>query len=217
MRKLLVGAALAGLVAAPAGAQNAGDPITSGHGSFYVGPYVGYLNYGQLWDFGASELTSDDGVAFGAQAGWSFSPNFAILGNFAYNKSNFQIEYDQGGSTQVSGGDLGFFFYDGSLQFRLPVGQSSGWIAPFAQIGAGAIKYTVDTDDFNSDGNTTFAFNAGIGADLQFRERLGVRLMLKDYITSLAWDDVESVTFDDEVDGNTAHNLLLSIGLNFGF
>lgn len=41
MRKLLAGVALAAFVAAPIEAQQTGEPITSGHGSFYFGPYVG--------------------------------------------------------------------------------------------------------------------------------------------------------------------------------
>ena len=41
--------------------------------------------------------------------------------------------------------------------------------------------------------------------------------MIKDYITSLAWGDLDSVTFDDDVEDNVAHNWALTFGLNFGF
>ena len=214
MRKLLVGAALAGLMAAPVGAQ---EPVTSGHGSFYVGPYVGYMLWGEFWDFGTGEQTMDDGVAFGAQAGWSFTPNISLLGNFLWSEAGWAFDPDGSGPDQQYQADLGIWLYDANLQFRLPFGQSSGWIAPFAQVGAGAIKWTAETDDFNSESETNFAFNVGVGGDFQFMERVGLRIMAKDYITSTAWKDVGEVDLDDNVDGNVAHNWLISLGLNFGF
>ncbi len=216
MRKLLVGAAFATLIAAPLRAQGAGDPITSGSGSFYLGPYVGYMIFGDLADLpDGSEYSNDNGLSFGAQAGFSFSPNFTLLGNFAYNKSKFTIEPSGGGSFSASG-DVGVWLYDANLQFRLPFGQDMGWIAPFAQLGAGAVKYTFDTDDFNSDGTTNVAFNLGLGGDFQFLERMGARVMVKDYITSLNWTDINEVDFSG-ADDDTSHNWLLSFGLNFGF
>lgn len=216
MRKLLVGAALATLIAAPLRAQGAGDPITSGSGSFYVGPYVGYMIFGDLADLpDGSEYSNENGISFGAQAGWSFSPNFSLLGNFGYNKSQFTIEPSGGGSVSASG-DVGVWLYDANLQFRLPFAQDMGWIAPFAQLGAGAVKYTFDTDDFNSDGTTNVAFNFGLGGDFQVAERIGARIMVKDYITSLSWTDINEVDFSGG-DDDTSHNWLISFGLNFGF
>jgi len=216
MRKLLVGAALATLIAAPVRAQGAGDPITAGSGSFYFGPYVGYMIFGDLADLpDGSEYSNDNGISFGAQAGWSFTPNFTLLGNLGYNKSEFTIEPAGGGSTAASG-DVGVWLYDGNLQFRLPFAQDMGWIAPFVQLGAGAVKYTFDTDDFNSDGTTNVAFNFGLGGDFQFLERVGARIMVKDYITSLNWTDINEVDFSGG-DDDTSHNWLISFGLNFGF
>lgn len=216
MRKLLVGAALATLIAAPVRAQGAGDPITAGSGSFYFGPYVGYMIFGDLADLpDGSEYSNDNGISFGAQAGWSFTPNFTLLGNLGYNKSEFTIEPTGGGSTSASG-DVGVWLYDANLQFRLPFAQDMGWIAPFVQLGAGAVKYTFDTDDFNSDGTTNVAFNLGLGGDFQFLERVGARIMVKDYITSLNWTDINEVSFSGG-DDDTSHNWLISFGLNFGF
>jgi opacity protein-like surface antigen len=218
MSKLIVSAALALALAVPLQAQQAGEPVTAGHGSVYVGPYAGYMIFGELFDFGASEMSMDDDAFYGAQVGWSFSPNFTLLGNIAYAKSPFTIT-DAGG-TRAASGDLGVFFYDANLQFRLPFVSDATretWIAPFGQIGAGAIKYSTDTDDFDGPGSTNVAFNLGLGADFQLTNAIGLRLMAKDYITSLAWDDIGSVNFDDEVDNNTAHNFALTVGLNFGF
>jgi hypothetical protein len=46
---------------------------------------------------------------------------------------------------------------------------------------------------------------------------IGARIMIKDYITSLAWSDIDAVDFNDDVDSNVAHNWALTFGLNFGF
>src|SRR5688500_16831523 len=173
--------------------------------------------WGEFWDFGDVEQTLDDGVGFGVQAGWSFTPNISLLGNFMYTQAGWALDPDGSGGAEQIQVDQGWFLYDANLQFRLPFGQSSGWIAPFAQVGAGAIKYTPDTDDFEGEGETTVAFNLGLGADFQFAERVGLRLMAKDYIANMDWKDVGSVTWDDGVDGNTAHNWRLRLGLNSGF
>lgn len=216
MRKLLVGAALAAFTVAPLQAQQAGDAITSGHGSFYVGPYAGYMNFGQLWSFpDGTEQTHENGPFYGVQAGWSFSPNISLLGNLAYSKSKLQVGNDAQGFNESD--DVGIFLYDANLQFRLPFGTGGGWIAPFGQVGFGAIKYTFDSDDIQGQGETDLAFNVGLGGDFQFLERVGLRVMVKDYITSLGWDEVGSVDFLDDTEGNVAHNIGISVGLNFGF
>ena len=217
MRHLLVSAVLAAAVAAPLQAQRAGEPVTSGHGSFFVGPYAGYMVFGDLAESSAGEFSNEDGGFYGVQAGWSFSPNFTLLGNLGWSKSKFTFESDAG-PTQNLSGDVGIWLYDADLQFRLPFVQQEGsWIAPFAQVGAGAIRYTAEADDLgDTDAQTNVAFNAGIGADFQWMQSVGVRLMVKDYMTSLEWDD-DSTIDDDFNDGDLQHNWAFTVGLNFGF
>jgi hypothetical protein len=220
MKRILVGAALAATAALPLNAQ---EPVTSGHGSLYVGPYAGYMIFGDLLESqdGRVETSLKNGALYGAQVGYSITPNISVLGNLAYTKSNFTVEVDPGSgpatSTNVSD-KMGVFLYDANLQFRLPFGdRMGGWIAPLAQLGAGAIKYTFDSDDLRSRGRTDVAFNAGLGADFQVARGVGLRLMAKDYITSSSWDDISTTSFDDGVKNNTANNLAFSVGLNFGF
>jgi opacity protein-like surface antigen len=216
MRRFFVSAALAAAVAAPLQAQDAGDPVTSGHGSFFVGPYAGYMVFGDLAESSTGEFSNEDGGFYGAQAGWSFSPNFTLLGNLGYTKSKFTFESDAGPTSNLTG-DIGIWLYDANLQFRLPFQQADSWIAPFAQVGAGAIRYTPDVDDLDGeDSQTNVAFNAGIGADFQWMESVGVRLMVKDYITSLQWDDDETIGGDFD-DAETQHNWAFTVGVNFGF
>ena len=221
MRKFLITAGLLAAVAVPMQAQTPGQPVTSGQSSFYLSPYVGYMWFGDLFEFpDGTEQTLDNGAQFGVQAGVSFSPNFSLIGNFGYNKSHFELEHpDFTTPDNRQSSDLAVMLYDANLQFRLPfvANRMGSWLAPVGQVGIGGIKYTFDRDDVFSDGKTDIAFNLGIGADFQLMKAIGARVMIKDYITSLAWGDLDSVNFDDDVKDNVAHNWALTFGLNFGF
>jgi len=221
MKRILVGAALLAVSAMPLQAQMTGEPVTSGQSSFYVGPYAGYMLFGDLIETRSNiEYQNDNGPLFGGQIGVSLSPNFSLLGNIGYTRSHFEFSNLPGtsGGTRISG-DYGVWLYDANLQFRLPfiANRMGSWIAPFAQVGAGAIKWTPDVDDLNSAGNTNVAFNFGLGADFQLMKAVGLRVMAKDYITSLKWQDVSSLDWDNTFKSETAHNWGLSFGLNFGF
>lgn len=210
MRKLLVGAALAMVMAAPLQAQ---DEVRGS--SFYLGPYVGYMNFGDMWQFDEGELTMENGAAFGVQAGFSFTPSISLLGNFAWTKSPWELE--ESGATTTISGENGVWLYDANLQFRLPIGDRAAWMAPFVQAGIGGFRVTLETDDLTSERTASqVAFNAGLGADFQLG-RIGLRLMAKDYITNSEWDDIGGVTWDDNIQDNTSHNWMLSLGLNLGF
>ena len=219
MRKFLVAAGLMAAVAAPLQAQTPGEAVTAGQASFYVSPYAGYMWFGDLFDFGNdAEFTNDDAAIFGVQAGVSFSPNFSLIGNFGRVKSNFELQQDTDPDIPTSD-KLAVFLYDANLQFRVPfiANRMGSWIAPVAQLGVGAMKYTFDTDDINGEGETNIAFNVGLGGDFQLMKAIGARIMVKDYITSLSWTDVGAVDFNDDVKSNVAHNIALTFGLNFGF
>ncbi len=219
MRKFLVTAGLLAAVAAPMQAQTPGEAVTAGQSSFYVSPYVGYMWFGDLFEFGDDiEYTNDNGVFFGGQIGVSFSPNFSLIGNIARAKTNFELQPNDAPNQRVSD-DLAIFLYDANLQFRVPfiANRMGSWIAPVGQIGVGAMKYTFDTDDIASDGDTNVAFNFGLGADFQLMKAIGARIMIKDYITSLSWTNADNVDFTDDVEDNVAHNWGLTFGLNFGF
>lgn len=216
MKKFIVSAALLVAAAAPLSAQQAGQPVTSGHGSFYVGPYAGYMMFGDLYKASNNvDYSNKNAGLYGAQAGFSLSPNFSILGNLAYSKTKFTLENLPGGTQNVSG-DIGAWLYDANLQFRLPFQQRGSWIAPFVQAGAGAIRYSSDYNNFNSKSQTNVAFNGGIGADFQWNKGIGIRLLAKDYITSLKWSNDNTIG-RDIVKGQTAQNWAITAGLNFGF
>lgn len=215
MRRLILSVLLVGVAALPARAQVV-EPARSG--SFFVTPYAGYMVFGDLFESanGNVEISNEDGALFGAQAGVNLTPSIALLGNLGYAKSAFTLEYDNGGSQRTSS-DLGIFLYDAALQFRVPVSALGSRISPLAQVGVGAIKYTFDTDDIQSDGRTDVAFNVGLGADVGLARGVALRLMAKDYITSFKWTDIQNVQFDDDIEGNVAHNFGLTAGLRIGY
>ena len=229
MNRFLVSAAMLAAVTAPAAAARAqvtapgtagnGTPVTRGHGSFYVQPYVGYMVFGEFAELSPTARQSYDNAAlYGVQAGYSFSPNWSLLGNFGYTKSNAELKLENAPNLTQSG-DLGITVYDVDLQGRLPflVGQRST-ISPFAQVGAGAFKVSPDFQDI-SKGATSVAFNFGGGVDFQLTPVVGLRVMAKDYVTSLDWKELDD--FDNEFlankKNNVAHNVGLSAGLYIGF
>jgi opacity protein-like surface antigen len=223
MRKIIVGAAAAALMAAPMStplaAQMPGDPATSG-ASVYVQPYVGYIRYGNLFRFNdGSQYTNENGPIYGVQAGFSFTPMISLIGNFNFNESKFQVENSANEANNVSG-DVGVYMYDANLQFRLPfiTNMTGSWIAPLAQVGAGQTRYTLSGNRLDDDQriNST-TLNWGLGGDFQLTPAIGMRLMAKDYITNLNWDDVTEVSFSRDSRDSRAHNWVFSLGLNLGF
>jgi len=220
MKRFIVSAAVVAALVAPASASaQAGMPVTSARGSFYLQPYAGYMVFGQLADLGNNaDYSNEDGPIYGVQAGYSFSPNISLLGNFAYSRTKAVIKIPNATNLNLSG-DLGLWLYDADLQFRLPflTGQGSSTVSPFVQVGAGAVKVSADADDFGASGPTNVAFNFGGGVDWQISRGIGVRLMVKDYLTSLKWDELDDVDNDIRSDSRIANNLAFSAGLNFGF
>jgi opacity protein-like surface antigen len=228
MKRLFVSVALAAAAASTAGAQATtaadsapGDVVTRGHGSFYLQPYSGFLIGGELTD--DPQLTLEDKPLYGAQLGYSFSPNFTVVGNVAYSPTNFAYETrSSGGVNERVGGDVDLLLYDANLQFRVPfiANRVGSTIAPFLQVGAGAIKFSPDRggelNDFK-EGTTNVAFNAGLGVDFQIRQGIGLRFMAKDYITSLSFEDFNSTVNSVGDDDVYSNNIALSLGLNFGF
>ena len=230
MKKIIVSAAVLAAFTAPAavraqvttpGDTLAGKAVTSGHGSFYVGPYAGYMRFGKLDDASnGGKVSMENGLFYGAQAGYSFSPNVSVVANLGYTRSKFIVRDAPGSTTPTNiSSDLGTFLYDGNVQFRLPfIANSMGTtVAPFAQLGAGQIKYSFN-DRLNAgvdQSDTKFTYNVGLGTDLQIRKLIGVRLMAKDYITSFDFDKYYDVASSTK--SRVSNNLAVTAGLNFGF
>ena len=214
MNKFFVSAALVAAVAAPVAAQS--SVVTGQPSVFSLTPYVGYIAYGDHFETGSgAEFTNDNGAIYGVQLGIDMTPNLSLVGNFGYSRTKWEFEFT--GPAEQVGGDVGVWLYDGNLQLKFPFAAGAGTFSPFAQAGVGAMKFTADRNDFDSDGTTNVAFNAGLGADFNVGA-LGLRLMAKDYISSFKWDEFRNANSTRELrDAGTSHNFAFTLGLKLGF
>lgn len=212
MKKLLVMAALLAAVASPAAAQKE-EAIGSGKAAvFHLTPYVGYVLWGDHFEGPNFDYTNNNSASFGVQAALDMSPNLALFANGMYSKTQFEFE-DNSGTGFAASGDVGIWFYDAGIEFKLPFGGGETTFTPFAQAGLGAVKFSADADDFSSSGATNIAYNAGLGFDMQIGG-MGLRLMAKDYISSLKWDELNDA---GDFDAPISHNWALTAGLKFSF
>jgi Outer membrane protein beta-barrel domain len=203
--RILWAGAVAGLaLATPLAAQGASGA------SFGITPYAGYLKFGTLVSgpFGTSVRNAGAAV-YGAEAALGLSRTIALVGNVAYSQPGLEIGAPIIGGVSV--GRSSVLLYDAALRLRLPVGTGGLPISPFVQGGAGAIRQSFDLGPVSTHA-TNFAYNLGAGADVALAPRLGLQLMVKDYIGK--FDAREATALN--VDTKTTHNIALSAGLRLG-
>ena len=208
MKRLIVGAVALVVSAAPVVAQSSKPTV------FTISPYVGYMNFGDYFETSNNiEFSNENGALYGAQAQLDLGRFFSLYGNFGYTSSKFTFENYYGSGQALNLNDVGVWLYDGGVQLRMPIGRDAATgISPFVQAGGGAVRYSSDSDDIRSSSSTNAAFNFGGGIDWQVG-RLGIRLMAKDYVTSLDWTDFDNVELDDR----KAHNWGFTAGFKIGF
>lgn len=183
-----------------------------------ISPYAGWIFFGDYFKTrGDVSFSHENRPIYGAELTLGLSRNIALVGNFGYSKTHWTFKNYFGPDDDLNLSDVGVWLYDGALRLRFPSTSSSGSsFIPFVQVGAGAIRYTADANDIRH-GNTNFAFNAGLGADFQVNRSVGIRLMAKDYITSLSWKDASSVNLQGNVGRRTANSIGVTLGVNIGF
>jgi opacity protein-like surface antigen len=204
VRKLLLAGTLAGLaLAAPAAAQVSSGP------SFGLTPYAGYMKFGRLVSGPFGTSIRDAGAAvYGAEAQLGLTRGIALIGNVAYSQPDLEIGAPLIGDVSV--GRSSVLLYDAALRLRVPV--TGGLpISPFVQGGAGAVRQSFDIGPASTHA-TNFAYNVGAGADVSLAPRLGLQLMVKDYIGKFDAREATSVS----VDTKTTHNWAVSAGLRLG-
>ena len=222
MKKYIVGTIAALAIAAPAAAQETPESLASGRQStFSITPYAGYMWFGDLAEYATgSDLTNDDSWIVGAQGKIRMTSRWSVVGNFAHSKTKFVVENAPTGAEVPTTGDIGYWLMDAGLQYQLPVAMRNGTISPFIQGGIGAVRYSAEADDIRSANNTDLAFNAGIGLDIESGP-VGFQIMVKDYVTSLDWNEFRDFTnqvADDDLDrSRIANNIALTAGLRINF
>lgn len=186
-------------------------PIASGT-AFELTPYAGYMIFGDFLKgpLGTS-ISNAPGALYGVQLGMKLAPNVSLIGNLAYSSSDVQAGVPFLGGYSIAQSNT--LLYDGGLQLDLPMSTASGLgLKPFAQIGAGAMRYNISQSIVETNA-TNFTWNVGAGADISLGQSLGLRLMAKDYIGKFNFQDATQL----DVQGQTSQNWALSAGLRFNF
>jgi opacity protein-like surface antigen len=203
-RKLLGAGAFAGIVlTTPLAAQRAAGP------AFGITPYAGYIKFGDLVSgpLGTSLRSASSGV-FGAELQLGFTRAISLIGNVAYSQPDLEIGAPILGGLSVGRGSV--LLYDAALRLKLPVTVGLP-VSPFIQGGAGAIRQSFDVGPASTHA-TNVAYNVGAGADVALAPRLGLQVMVKDYIGK--FDAREATSID--VGTKTSHNWAVSAGLRLG-
>ncbi len=204
MHKILLAGALAGLaLTTPLAAQRSAGP------SFGITPYAGYMKFGNLVSGPLGTSVRNAGAAvYGAEGTLGLTNAIALVGNVAYSQPGLEIGAPLIGGISV--GRSSVLLYDAALRLRVPV--TGGLpISPFVQGGAGAIRQSFDLGPASTH-STNFAYNVGAGADVAIGPRLGLQLMVKDYIGKFDAREATAVN----VDTRTTHNFAVSAGLRLG-
>src|SRR4051812_34441925 len=210
MRNSIVVASLVVAIASTASAQSAA-PIAGGT-AFELTPYAGYMIFGDyLKGPLGTNISNAPGAIYGVQLGMKIYPNVSLIGNVGHSSSDVTAGIPFLGGYSIAHSST--LLYDGGLQLDLPVTTASGFaLKPFAQVGAGAMRYNISESIVNTTA-TNFAANFGVGADLALGQSMGLRLMAKDYVGKFDFKDATEL----DVQGQTAHNWALSAGLRFNF
>lgn len=221
MQRILVTTIASALLATPALAQQ--SAVTGGESTFSLTPYAGYMFFGNLADVGPNTtLTNDDSWLAGAQAKVRMTSRWSVVLNGAYSKSDFQtVTAVPGQTTTTNVGEIGYWLGDVGLEYRTPFRFRNGAVSPFLQAGVGAVRYTADANDLGSDNTTNVQFNFGGGLDIDAGP-VGFQLMVKDYVTSLDWDNLRGVNYGDIATGDAdrssiANNIALTAGIRINF
>jgi hypothetical protein len=210
---LLVGVTAGAFMATTASAQSGSRTLATGTGTaFELTPYAGYMIGGTFLKgpLGTS-ISSAPAAMYGVQLGMKMSPNIALVGNVGYSASELEAGVPILGGVSLATSKM--LLYDGGLQLDFPMTTASGFsLRPFVQAGAGAIRFDISRSVLETT-STSFAANAGLGADLAIGQSLGLRLMAKDYIGKFDFKEATSL----DVEGETAHNWALTAGLRLSF
>ena len=212
MRAVVLGALAATAIGAPLHAQHTL--------AFRITPYAGYAIFGDYLEGPLNiTLSNDNAALFGGQLTFNVTPSFGVYANVAFSESDWTFDNIPGlGDATVGGADL--LLCDGGVHIAFPVGPQVPFgprVAPFIQLGAGAIRYGLEENRITAlldrRSATNFAANGAVGLDVQLNRTLGARVMAKDYLVSFRSNEFEEL----RLEGKWAHNLAFILGLSLGF
>jgi len=176
-----------------------------------ISPYAGYMMFGDIVDGPlGTTLTSSSGSVFGVQGNLPLGSTLSVVGNVAYSEPQLKFGVPILGG--INFGKSQVWIYDAGLQFSAPSLRGQRSITPFAQVGAGGMRYDVTVAGINRKASN-LAFNAGLGADIPLADNLGLRLFAKDYIGKFDVNEAAGIDYE----AKTSHNIALTAGLKLQF
>jgi hypothetical protein len=171
-------------------------------GAYFTGP-------------GDLELGSRTAAVGMVQAGLAVHPRLEILIAAAYARPEWELTgVPLAGTVGLSGATL--WFADLGIRGWAPLGTSSGAPAVFAQLGGGLARYALDTSVLGvavDERATNFALVVGAGLGVPVAGRLGIELMLKDYVASFR--SVRDLAAFG-VEGRRAHTVVAALNARLG-
>jgi outer membrane protein with beta-barrel domain len=188
--------------------------------AFQITPFAGYMDFGHYVNGPlGSNVPYSNGPIVGGQASLALTKNVGVYGELGYANSNNGVSYVNPYNGFVHSNSNGMWIYDGGLQLMAPFkAEDRHWVVPFVQIGAGAITYRL-SDGFNTNTDTRFAWNGGVGFDYHFTRQVGLRLMVKDYLATFNIPSTITTNGMPTIGQTTTNNnnWAFNAGLNFGF
>lgn len=176
-----------------------------------ISPYAGYMMFGDIVDGPlGTTLTSSSGSVFGVQGNLPLGSTLSVVGNVAYSEPQLKFGVPILGG--INFGKSQVWIYDAGLQLSAPAFRGQRSITPFAQVGAGGMRYDVTVAGINRKASN-LAFNAGLGADIPLADNLGLRLFAKDYIGKFDINEAAGIDYE----AKTSHNIALTAGLKLQF
>lgn len=186
-------------------------------------PYAGYMLFGDMLrgPLGSS-ISSASGPLYGAQLGVELSQGIAVVGNIARADGDLQVGLPYLGG--IPFGRTEAWIYDAGIHFGTSMRSISGLqLAPFAQLGIGAMRYDLDVALAHIKA-TNFTYNIGVGADIDLVPGLSLRFLAKDYIGKFDVNEATGLQYLNDAAGTdlrlespTAHNFGITAGVKFAF
>ena len=176
-----------------------------------VTPSAGRLAFGDYFTAPAGITFSNQTAnGYGGELSVRVWKGVSVLGSVLHASSNWSFdEIPVLGRVTVEGASLWFYDIGARAQSKLA---SSSPLSAFAQLGAGAIHYSVDNPLFSGSA-FNLTFSGGVGLIANLGERVTLQGLLKDYYASFrSVDDAAAYG----VEGQRAHTLAVLFGLGVG-
>ncbi len=159
-------------------------------GTVEFNPYAGYLfggNFGDAnFDFSPYRVGVDDDAVYGGRLGFNASSLLEFELEYAYFKTQFQLDPDDIFVPGQALGDLKIQYFMGYATFNF----GSSRLVPYFTIGAGAANLNPEIPNFATESDTRFTAGIGGGIKYFFTPNFALRFDGRIYSTYLGDTEV---------------------------